>query len=292
MKHYIKGLVEVKEGTGKFSFIASTAAVDRQGEVIDPKGWDVTAYMKNPVILWAHNYHELPVGKAVSVTGDEKELRVEGEFADDEMNPKAGQVRRLYEKGFLSAVSVGFIPKERNGNIITKAELLEISVVPVPANPEALSLMKTLGFDEAIIKSFEDAQNEPTPSEVPTDDTTTTPEPETPENGKNEPTEATPEALGEEIKEGRILSAKNAEKISKTVSIMKELTTQLEDLLTMADPAKSGESSSLNGGEHKGREPEGVVIEREILVELRKQLRLNAKQNEGGLAVLNRLLKS
>jgi phage head maturation protease len=43
----------------------------------------------------------------------------------------------------LKTVSVGFIPKERdpeNQRIITRAELLEVSFVPVPCNPNALSL--------------------------------------------------------------------------------------------------------------------------------------------------------
>jgi len=57
---------------------------------------------------------------------------------------KAQDVKKLVDDGVLNAVSVGFIPKERNGNIITRAELLEISIVPVPANQEAILLSKEI----------------------------------------------------------------------------------------------------------------------------------------------------
>ena len=49
-------------------------------------------------------------------------------------------------------MSVGFIPKTRSGNIITSAELLEISVVPVPANQEAIRLAIQKGLDVSEIK--------------------------------------------------------------------------------------------------------------------------------------------
>lgn len=69
---------------------------------------------------------------------------VEGVFAGTE---KAQVVRQLYDEGIMKTVSVGFIPRERdakNSKIITKAELLELSFVPVPANPNALSLQKEM----------------------------------------------------------------------------------------------------------------------------------------------------
>jgi len=138
-KIFIKAHVE-KAGEKTYRFLASTSTVDRQGDSVDQSGWELKNFMANPVILWAHNYGELPLGKVINLTISDKGLEAEIVFADADANPKAQQVKKLIDEGILNAVSVGFIPKERNGNIITRAELLEISIVPVPANQEALTL--------------------------------------------------------------------------------------------------------------------------------------------------------
>lgn len=138
-KQFIKGLV-TKAEDGKYRVLASTSAIDRQGDSIDQRGWDITNFKLNPVMPWAHDYSALPVAKATSIEVTTKGLEAEFEFAPAEGNPMAQQVKVLYDQGYLNAVSVGFIPKERKGAIISKAELLEISFVPVPANQEALRL--------------------------------------------------------------------------------------------------------------------------------------------------------
>lgn len=145
-KIYLKGIAQ-KADNGKYRVLASTSAIDRQGDSVDQAGWDLKNFLSNPVILWAHNYSELPVAKATDIKITDAGLECEFEFASAEGNPKAQQVKTLFEEGFLNAVSVGFIPKERKGNSITKSELLEISIVPVPANQEALRLAMSKGLD-------------------------------------------------------------------------------------------------------------------------------------------------
>lgn len=152
MKQYLKSYVKVNKENGSFEVTASTADVDRDGEIIDPKGWDIANYLKNPVILYAHDYTSLPIGKAESVKIGGDGLYISGRFASPEANPMAQKVRLLYEEGILNAVSVGFIPKLREGNTITKAELLELSFVPVPSNPNALAMALSKGLDISILK--------------------------------------------------------------------------------------------------------------------------------------------
>lgn len=311
-KHYLMGLVKANKDTGTFSFIASTGAIDRQGEVIDPAGWQLKRFMDNPVILWAHRYDELPVGKATSLSTDAKGLYVEGVFASADANPKAQQVRKLYEDGMLSAVSVGFIPLERNGNIITKSELLEISVVPVPANPEALSLMKTsMQLDASILKSLEDAmadefhpedegaievsdedvdlENEIALEDEIADTFEVDEEAKTWTLRKGDKVLATVKVadalLGKEVevKEGRVLSSKNAQKIATVVGQMKDLSASLEELLSMAEAPKAGDENIV-------AKAEVLVITRQTLDGMREQLRLNDKHNELAIAVLNKVL--
>ncbi len=157
---------EVK-GSGTFEVIATTSGVDRDGESILIEGWDFENYKKNPIILFGHNYWDINaiVGAATDIKIEGQQVVISGVFADTE----AGQhLRKLYDDGIVRTVSVGFIPKERKGNVITKAELLELSFVPVPANPEALSLAKSIAaameFESKYFTKKEVVTEEDTPT--------------------------------------------------------------------------------------------------------------------------------
>lgn len=132
----LKASVSAK-ADGIYRFIGSTAAVDRVGEVVE-QNWDLENYKRNPVILYGHDQSGLPIGKAVNVAVENGALTFDVKFVPAEIYPFAGTVEAMYRDGFLNAVSVGFIPTDVDGNTIKKAELLELSAVPVPANHEAL----------------------------------------------------------------------------------------------------------------------------------------------------------
>lgn len=143
---------------GSFRVVVSTSDVDRQGESVDQKGWDLTFFKMNPVVLWAHDYSQLPIGVCTSIEVKDGKLTAEGKFAPADANPFAQQVRKLYDLGMINTTSVGFIPKEYDGQksgVISKSELLEFSFVPVPANPMALRLnqIKELGLDTAMLRT-------------------------------------------------------------------------------------------------------------------------------------------
>jgi len=138
-------------------FIASTATVDRYHEIIEPAGWRLESYRRNPVFQNAHNYGDIlfTLGKAlvteVRTVGSRQALCQRIQFAT-EVNPVARIAYGLYKGGFLSAVSVGFVPLrwEDGGNApagevaprrrYLEQELLEVSAVAIPANPDALAL--------------------------------------------------------------------------------------------------------------------------------------------------------
>jgi phage head maturation protease len=139
-------------------FVASTATLDRYHEVIEPAGWKLDSYRRNPVFQNAHNYGDIlfTLGKAltteVRVVGERQALCQRIQFAT-EVNPIARIAYGLYKGGFLNAVSVGFIPLkwEDGGSSDAKSagtprrryleqELLEVSAVAIPANPDALAL--------------------------------------------------------------------------------------------------------------------------------------------------------
>ncbi len=152
---------DVNPENGTFEVIASTDAIDRHGERILAEGWKTDNYMKNPIILFGHDYWNIEsvVGKATSVEVVSGKLIVKGVFASGDTNPKAQMLRKMYDEGIIRTVSVGLRPLARDvqdRDIITSAELLELSFVPVPANPEALRLSKELGAEEVIEEIKED----------------------------------------------------------------------------------------------------------------------------------------
>jgi HK97 family phage prohead protease len=123
--------------------------------VLVSTGADLSNYRRNPVVLWAHDYSRLPVARAVEIDAvPGVGLRAKMEFAPAGVDAHIDAVRTLWEHGFLNAASVGFTPKAgtptgKGGTRYTEWELLEFSIVPIPANADALRL----AFDGAAAKS-------------------------------------------------------------------------------------------------------------------------------------------
>jgi len=159
--------VEVKKvGERQYEFTASTADMDRDGEVIDVEGWDLKNFKKNPVIMYAHDYRTLPIGKATHIGVKDGKLKNTVEFPPEGTYEFADIVERLVNTGYLKTESVGFIPRKwedgEGGDkaprrTYTKQELLEISIVPVPSNPNALMNAVTDGI--ITTKQFESITN-------------------------------------------------------------------------------------------------------------------------------------
>lgn len=167
IRQFIKAVHDEEEDKqiGSMSFIASTARADRYGDIIDVKGWDLESYKSNPVILLNHDHQSLPIGKGTVRLTDEA-LIIDVDF--DMEDPKAAEIAGKAARGFMSAVSVGFTPKKAiaradlpiehyaysksGGQFFEKAELLEVSIVTIPANADAVAIAaKNIGFD---LKSY------------------------------------------------------------------------------------------------------------------------------------------
>jgi HK97 family phage prohead protease len=157
-----------KKEDNKFHFTFSTATEDRHRDIVDQK-FKLTNFKKNPVLLDSHSYDSITdiVGKVVKIGIKDGTLKGSVEFALD--NPKGMLAYKLAEGGFLNATSIGFIPLkfEDDYKRIAESELLEISVVAVPANPEALmSKLKDLVAEdtknalECELKGVEDESND------------------------------------------------------------------------------------------------------------------------------------
>lgn len=136
--------VERKRDGDRPCAVITTESLDRDGDTIRASGWDLKSYRKNPVVLFGHDRLGLPIGRCTSVKRVERGLEAEWEWAPHAF---AQDVARLWAGGFLNSTSVGFRPLEWErssdesrpyGVDFLKQELLEFSVVPIPANSEAL----------------------------------------------------------------------------------------------------------------------------------------------------------
>lgn len=128
------------------TFIASTDGIKRDGLRIPVTAWDLTNYRKNPIVLWGHDYMglgpaPLPIGRAeVGQSNDALVSQITFD-PDDEF---ARRVEAKYRAGYLHAVSVGWnaleMGADTGGRVVERADLLDISAVNVPGDPDALAL--------------------------------------------------------------------------------------------------------------------------------------------------------
>lgn len=152
--------------------VASSNTTDRHGEIVDNNGWDLKAYKKNPLILWGHDHNEPAIGTSTKTwiegTGKSAKLMIKPELHD--VTPRAAAIKELVNRGIIKALSVGFRPLESpDGVTYTKSELLEVSVVNVPANSDAQFLaykaLKSTGLDDDSIKKMKILGTDDLPTE-------------------------------------------------------------------------------------------------------------------------------
>jgi HK97 family phage prohead protease len=138
-------------GARTIRFVFSDGSVDRAGDTINPAGWALASFKANPVALWAHDSGAPPIGRVPAVWSDGTRLMGDIEFAAPEVYEFSDTVYRLVKAGYINAVSVGFLPLDYkwvgDGYAFETQELLEISVVPVPCNSNALVQARAKGLD-------------------------------------------------------------------------------------------------------------------------------------------------
>lgn len=146
-------------GEGVLEAVVTTNSIDRTGEVIDTEGVDTSSYEKIGNVLYGHDYQGLPIGKPLSLTKMKNKIKVRFQMATKEY-PFAQTVYDLVKGGYLNAVSIGGIVKQWSEDYtkVLKMEMVEFSIVPVPANSEAVIFGRSL--EKATGKSFETIKSE------------------------------------------------------------------------------------------------------------------------------------
>ncbi len=140
-----------REDSGEDVYSATIFAneLSRDGVSVDLEGMDFSNYLKNPVVLYAHDYMGrtesggLPIGRTLSLERA-ADGRVRAEFQFMSGDPFADRVRNAWRQGFLRGASIGWRAIESRpdesgyGVRVSRSELLEWSIVAVPADPDAL----------------------------------------------------------------------------------------------------------------------------------------------------------
>lgn len=141
------GYLKAAGDSGDMVFVANEESEDRQGDIIQVAGWELRNFKSNPVLMFSHDYHIAPVGVVPKVWTEGKQLLNTVKFDMDD--PLAAFLKGKYERKFMRAESVGFKPLEfeerkvRGESMMPsftfkRQELLEISLVSIPAHPRAL----------------------------------------------------------------------------------------------------------------------------------------------------------
>lgn len=154
------------EETRKIKFIISTGAKDRHKDILNMDNWELKNFNANPIVGYQHNVYgdnmcmgpnpDDVLGKgpaSLETYRGKKVLVADVEFEPASINTTAEKVFRKILFGSLNAASVGILPvgkfktedtKDADGNVIDTTrkwegqELLEWSIVNIPANQEAV----------------------------------------------------------------------------------------------------------------------------------------------------------
>jgi len=139
-------IIEERENGGRIRI--NTDAIDRDKDRVFPSGAVLDSYLKNPVVQWGHNYRDpwATIGRTLGIERSSASITVDFELRDpaNESDPM-NVISLLWSQGYVKTASIGFRPleyveNETGGYDYKSWELLEWSLVPIPANQEALRL--------------------------------------------------------------------------------------------------------------------------------------------------------
>jgi hypothetical protein len=179
--------IKFVEGERAAIHAITSTEIDRDGEIVIPKGLKFRNYERNgKPVLWCHQYSSLPLGSCQWLRYDKATNTVlaKTRFSNHQM---ANDVYEHIKEHPMSS-SIGFIPTKwvekedydsfdfkaydlnpdiakKARRIYTEAELLEFSLVPVPSNPAACQIavskglltnedLKNIGYVYEIIDPF------------------------------------------------------------------------------------------------------------------------------------------
>jgi Escherichia/Staphylococcus phage prohead protease len=169
MDRYAIGSVSSELGEREIGVIASTSQRARDGHVLVTTGIDLTNYKKNPIVLFQHNADQ-PIATCSAIGVRDGALAARIQFPPEGISQTADQACALAKTGVLRGVSIGFDPIKcepldprhpYGGQRIVESELLEISLVSIPADTGATVTARALALRSAQLATFRDLRPVP-----------------------------------------------------------------------------------------------------------------------------------
>ena len=173
---------QTEDGSAHRMVIAANE-LSRNGDELNLRGISFKNYRKNPVVLWAHDAYEgIPIAKTVKI-GHDDQGRIAADFEFNSEDEFAARVENAWNGGFIRGASIRYMPtkvvevRKEDGSVdrlrIEESELLEWSLVAVPADPDSVrAAARAMNLPAEIFRGFE-PEPEPLPETV-----TEEPEPE------------------------------------------------------------------------------------------------------------------
>lgn len=145
------------DGKELFWFLVTSEKIDRQNEVVKSDAYNIDKFMLNPVMFFQHNSQELPIGKWLEYEKTDNGLLLGGwfhEIPNEEGDNLSATIKEYVKQGIINSTSIGFralkshTDRIDNKNILVydEIELIEVSIVTIGANPEALQILKNFNI--------------------------------------------------------------------------------------------------------------------------------------------------
>ena len=185
---------QTEDGSAHRMVIAANE-LSRNGDELNLRGISFKNYRKNPVVLWAHDAYEgIPIAKTVKI-GHDDQGRIAADFQFNSEDEFAARVENAWNGGFIRAASIRYMPtkvvevRNEDGSVdrlrVEESDLLEWSLVPIPADPDSVrAAARALGLPAEIFRGLEPEPEESEPLPDPVTD-----EPD-PEPNQDDPVEA------------------------------------------------------------------------------------------------------
>ena len=149
----------------RFNYILSNESINSKGFIVETAGIDLESFSKNPVALKNHNIDNV-IGhwENVRINEDNPEQLI-GTVVFDYNDPEAQKLMNQVAQNLVKHVSIGInilefyddIIDDEDVIVITKSELIEGSITPLPANKDAIKLTyngdTVLDLEEFTIKN-------------------------------------------------------------------------------------------------------------------------------------------
>lgn len=132
------------------TFVFSTDAALDDGVQVPSEAWDLERFKRNPVVFFNHmSWFSTPIAKCSNIAIQDGKLVGDITFPACDVDERGYKIGQMVKNGYLNSVSVGFRLREwkqedqKDYRTAIRAELLEVSVVNIPMDSDAIATSRS-----------------------------------------------------------------------------------------------------------------------------------------------------